>query len=425
MERYMKYLQHFRGFNRNVRLFLIGNVLFQIGLGVFMVIYNLYIQEIGYQTSMNGTIISITSIATVLALLPAGIFSDRIGRRPVFLIGVLLEFLSLVVRSLAEGEILLLITAFLNGFFSAFVQVTAAPFLAENSSSEQRIHLFSMNFSLNTFAQLIGNLGGGFFTDFFHDIAGFTYLESLRITLLLGCGVVFAALLPLFLVREPKRKTAASPSFLAIGTFIRGNKEQFILISKFTIANLIIGTGAGLVIPYLNLYFSDRFHVSYSAIGVVISLGQAATAVAMLIGPWMVARLGEVRSVALLQLTSIPFLLLTGLTTYFSIAAVGFLIRQALMNAANPIVSTMIMEQVDHRLKGLASSLGQMMFMLGWAITGPFSTQLVADYGAYWGYAWNFILTSIIYLIGTAYFYFVFRKNKTSRSIPQSPARSA
>jgi MFS family permease len=124
----MKYLQHFRGFNRNVRLFLIGNVLFQIGLGVFMVIYNLYIQEIGYQTSMNGTIISITSIATVLALLPAGIFSDRIGRRPVFLIGVLLEFLSLVVRSLAEGEILLLITAFLNGFFFCFCSSNGSSF---------------------------------------------------------------------------------------------------------------------------------------------------------------------------------------------------------------------------------------------------------------------------------------------------------
>lgn len=418
------YISHYQGFNRNVRLFLIGNFLFQIGLGIFMVIYNLYIQEIGHAPNVNGQIISVTSLATAIALVPAGIWSDRIGRKPVILIGGLLAAFSLVIRSVVMDEVWLLISAFFTGFFSAFVQVTAVPLLAENSRIEQRMHLFTLNFALIMVAQVIGNFSGGFFSDLFHYGFGFSALESIRISLLGGCALVVIGFYPLFLIREKREATSAN-HHKSLKAFCLENKSQTGLVFKFTVANLIIGVGAGLVIPYLNLYFSDRFQASHSAIGIVVSLGQAATALAMVIGPWLVSRIGEVRSVAYLQLASIPFLLITGLSTNFFIASAGFLIRQALMNAANPIISTMIMEKVDNRLKGLANSMGQMVFMLGWAVTGPVSTYMVASYGSYWGYAVNFALTSVIYVMGAWYFYLAFKEKKGASTVPVRDENSA
>src|SRR5699024_1918102 len=96
--------------------------------------------------------------------------------------------------------------------------------------------------------------------------------------------------------------------------FYRKNKIGLKIIALFAVAQLIIGTGSGLVIPYLNLYFADRFDASTSVIGIIIALGQGATAVAMFIGPMVVKRLGEVRAVVILQLLSLPFLLLTAFT---------------------------------------------------------------------------------------------------------------
>lgn len=414
-----EYIQNFRGFNRNIRLFLMANLLSQVGMGVFMVMYNLYIQALGYPESVNGQVIAMTSLATAIALIPAGLLSDRYGRKKILLIGGLVMASSLLIRAFVETPAWMIGMAFITGFFMAFLQVAAIPFLAEHSKPSQRIHLFSMNFALLTGGQVIGNISGGVLSDLFQFIFSFTVLKSLQITLGIGGVCSLVALFPLFLLRERPRNDQPRSSSL-LGFRWREKSDALKLIGKFTLASAIIGFGAGLVIPYLNLYFSDRFEASHSAIGIVISLGQAATALAMIIGPLVVNRFGEVRAVVFLQLASIPFLLLTAFSQNFYLAALGFLMRQALMNAGNPIVQSMVMARVDDDMKGFANSANQMVFMLGWALMGPVSTGIVAQGGAYWGYASVFCITAILYVIGSAYFYWMFRMKPDvpSQSIP-------
>lgn len=35
-------------FNRNIKMFMLANILIQVGMGVFLVMYNLYIKELGF-----------------------------------------------------------------------------------------------------------------------------------------------------------------------------------------------------------------------------------------------------------------------------------------------------------------------------------------------------------------------------------------
>src|SRR5690606_10313570 len=123
---------------------------------------------------------------------------------------------------------------------------------------------------------------------------------------------------------------------------------------------------------------------------------------------------GEVKAVAFLQLLSLPFLLLTAYTQNLYLAATGFLFRQALMNAGNPIQSSLMMSKVDNSIRGLANSVNQMVFNLGWALMGPVSIGIVMRYGAYWGYATVFTITAILYLIGSVYFLIIFRNLKST-----------
>ena len=76
------------------------------------------------------------------------------------------------------------------------------------------------------------------------------------------------------------------------------------------------------------------------------------TAVAMLIGPVFVKKVGKVKALILFQVLSIPFLILTAYTTSLLLASIGFLVRQALMNAGNPIQSAVAMEIVSDKYKG-------------------------------------------------------------------------
>ena len=66
-----------RSWPRNIKLFFLANVLYQFGTGMFSVLYNLYIQGLGYNDSMNGTVVSIQSLATALMFIPIGLIGDR------------------------------------------------------------------------------------------------------------------------------------------------------------------------------------------------------------------------------------------------------------------------------------------------------------------------------------------------------------
>ncbi|WP_108670636.1 MFS transporter [Peribacillus acanthi] len=396
----MEWKHQIQSYNQNIKWILLGNFFIQIGFGIFMVIYNFYIRTLGFEDVVNGKVVSMGSLATALLLVPAGLLADKKGRKNILIIGLILTGMFTIARSIVETESTLLLFAFLAGGTSAFLQVSMIPILSDNSIPSQRIHLFSIHFSLMTLANVIGNVSGGFLTDLFLQFS--SNLHSIRATLLIGSVIYLLALWPLMKIKEVKE----------IGSKVEENvkkekKAPLYFILLFAGSQLIIGIGAGLVIPYLNLYFADRFHAPNSIIGIIISLGQAATAIAMFIGPAVVKKVGEVKAVVLLQLLSLPFLLITAYTEHLVVAAIAFLFRQALMNAGNPIQMSLMMSLVPANSKGLASSANQMAFNLGWAFMGPVSTSIVMIYGVYWGYATVFTITSLIYLMGTCYFFII------------------
>ncbi|PSL44424.1 putative MFS family arabinose efflux permease [Salsuginibacillus halophilus] len=400
----------FQGYNRNVRLFLLASLLANMGMGVFMVIYNYYIRELGYSADVNGRVVAMQAAATAIVLLPAGIASDRVGRKKIILLGALFLAVSLFLRAVLVPESMLLAAAFMTGMFMAFIQVAAIPLLAENSTESQRVHLFSFNFALNMVAHVLGNALGGGLSDGLAWAFSISSLESVRYALLAGAVLSTCAILPVLKIQETRIQEKRTPGLSSWKVLFSTNKAGLKLILLFAVAQLLIGFGSGLVIPYLNLYFTDRFDITHAAVGMILALGQAMTAVAFMVGPAVVNKVGEVKAVVILQLSSLPFLLITAFTQNLWLAVIAFLFRQALMNAGNPIQMSLMMRKVDDSIKGLANSVGQMVFQLGWAVMGPVSTAIVVMYGDYYGWAFVFSLTCILYLTGSIYFYLVFIK---------------
>lgn len=414
MKRWLQeWLQTIRSFNRNIRYFMLANVLIQIGMGVFSVMYNLYIRQLSLPETVSGSVIAVMSLATALMLIPAGVISDKIGRKWIIIAGTLFTAITLAGRSIVVTEQPMLILAFMTGIVWAFVQVSGVPFLAENSAPRERVHLFSIHFSLVTVASVIGNLLGGIVADSFMFFTSMTSVESIQASLLVGVVIFALGILPLVkLTATAKYVEQDKVSVEHEDVMGTGFTDNLKIIVLFAIAQLVIGTGSGLVIPYLNLYFADRFDASNSYIGLILALGSAMTAVAMLIGPAVVKRIGKVNALIVFQLLSIPFLFLTAFTSSLFLASVGFLLRQALMNAGNPIQSAIAMEIVADKYKGLANSVNQMVFNLGWATMGLPATWLVATYGSYWGYAYAFSITGVLYLSASCYFYIIFGRRK-------------
>ncbi|WIM37989.1 MFS transporter [Paenibacillus sp. PK4536] len=425
-----------RSWPHNVRLFFWANLFYQIGTGMFSVLYNLYIQGLGYPDVMNGRIISIQSLATAILFIPVGLMGDRFSRKKLLVLGALTSGLFFIGRSFAMNEQSLLVLAVCSGIFASIFQVMAIPFLAENVEKSKRLRMFSYLACLTLAAQVLGNTGGGVLADIL-QFTGLTYILSLQLVLLLGSIATLAAFIPMAMIRE--NASSAVPAPLEVKTLETKQSEpepiavstatksvpstahsDTVFISRFLLAQLLTGLGSGLVVPYLNLYFTNRFAVSLTSMSILISLGQLMTIVSMLLGPSLAARIGPVRAVVVFQLLSLPFLLLTGFTNVLIIASISFLFRQALMNAANPLQSSIMVDRVSDKRRSIANSLMQTVFMLGWASMGPVQSYLVTSYGTYWGYAIAFSITGVLYTISSLLYYFMFRKPTNTGNQPVS-----
>ncbi|MDB4866421.1 MAG: transporter [Cohnella sp.] len=399
-------------YSRNIRLFLLFNFVFNLGLGMFALIYNLYVRALGFNQTMVGDLVAMTAIAAALILIPAGLMNDKFGPKRMVSIGLFFLVAALAARSLLEFRQGMVITAFLGGMSQAVVTSTVLPFMANHSLPRQRVHLFSLNLALVMFASVIGNVLGGFLSDTFHYAFGIQEVVSLRLTLLIGVGTAALGLIPVLMYSSDKRQSQAAKERTPLRQVAKHHRASLQVIALFAFLGLLSSTAGGMIVPYLNVYFEDRFRVSNTVIGIVVSLGQGATALAYLFGPAIARRFGEARAVVLLQLSSIPFMLLTAYTANFYLASAGYLLRQALMNAATPFYNTIKMKYVDPSLRGLASSSGEAMFNLGWFIAAPVSTGLVAHYGSYYGYAYAFSITAVVYTLISILFHVFFGKNR-------------
>jgi len=324
---------------------------------------------------------------------------------------------------LLESESSLLATAVLTGLFAAIFQVLAIPFLAENVAKADRMRIFSI-FSASVLAsQVAGSLGGGVIADAMQT-KGVEELLSFKLVLLLGSLSTIAAFLPLLAIKEltraQKERNQAQNQEHTVKP--SSSKSEASFIAKFAAIQLMIGIGSGLVVPYLNLYFTNRFSISLSMMSLLLSLGQVMTIISMLIGPTLAGRVGQVRAIVIFQTLSLPFLLVTGFTNLLLVASISFLFRQALMNAANPLQSAILMDRVSAKKQSIANSCMQTAFMLGWATMGPVQSYIIATNGYYWGYAITFSITGALYVSASMLFYFLFREKRSMRLRKNSKA---
>jgi len=77
------------------------------------------------------------------------------------------------------------------------------------------------------------------------------------------------------------------------------------LLIVLIVPRTLVGLGASLIIPFMNLYFKDIFALPGPQIGLIYTFGQLATAAGMLLVPLVVRRLGKVRTVVITELFSL------------------------------------------------------------------------------------------------------------------------
>jgi MFS family permease len=365
------YLQKIRLFSRNARLYVVHIVGMDVIFGTWQVIFNLYLLAVGFDVAFIGLRILVSSAATALISIPAGLISDRIGRKASFILGDGLgAVMSLIAISTAEPAILL-ITAALGGAFGALHGVAEPAFMAENSERFERVHLFSVSAGTRTAAAIIGSaLAGLIPLVILGDVADAAKVGVFRSVAYAGIGGWFASLIPAILLRQttiPKSsgRGAAGPAAFSGGLF--RNLRNPGRIWRLTLPEVLVGFGAGFALPLMNVFFHTGLDSPEIEIGATFAAGEAFLVVGAFLAPAVAARLGKVNAVALTRLASIPFILMIALSadigsafgSVLTIAGLAYVARITLMNMASPVRSAFSMEILDPGERGTQVGIQQ------------------------------------------------------------------
>jgi predicted MFS family arabinose efflux permease len=366
-----------------------------MGFSGFMLLFNLYLKTLGFPEGHIGNIISVTTIGTVIMAIPASIAIRRFPIKRILLIATPIATLSYLIQVSTANYHLILTSGFIAGLTTVFSRVAAAPFFMRNSTPTERPYLFSMQFALSLVAGIIGSLLAGYLPGIIERSNVLPYL-AYRYTLFVFSGLVLAALIPYLMISEKP-----------VGKIERMKIHTWRLIFKLFLPGLIVGIGAGLSIPFLNLYFKNVFHTATEYIGILYSGQQFLMITGLLIAPVIAEKLGKIRTVVISQLMSIPFLIVLGLTVNLYLAIIAFLIRAALMNMAQPLFTNYAMERVRHDEQAFTNALLVIAWTAGWGASASIGGYLIERLS----FSVPFFLTSALYLLSTVVIFAFFRKD--------------
>lgn len=97
---------------------------------------------------------------------------------------------------------------------------------------------------------------------------------------MIGVGFATLGVIPVALFEKSEQEIQPRSESLNWKQIWRLHKPSIQVIGIFCLLGLLSSIGGGMIVPYLNVYFEDRFEASKSAIGIVVALGQGATAIA-------------------------------------------------------------------------------------------------------------------------------------------------
>jgi MFS family permease len=409
------YIQPIRSFNRDARLFLWMTVINGIILSGWQLFFNIYMLQSGVTREFLGIVNSLPSLMGLLLGIPIGRLSDRIGRKQAIIIGIIFSGLSFLGQVTFKQPVLILSMSALAGVFNMFLIVSVSPLMMKLSNLNNRTMLFSLNYGLQTLAGAVGSLFAGQLPTLFGYLLHVGSTDAVAYRAVLVTTVLFGttALIPMWLMREPRTLSPAGTMQTQPGLGSRATSPKSGLTRltvKLATPNFLIGIGAAILIPYMNVFFKDRYQISDSLLGLLFSLSSLFIGIGSIIGPRLTTQLGgKIRTVAFTQLASVIFMLMVGFVPSLWVAGFALLMRAALMNMSSPLYSAFCMEQTPEHEQGFVSSVLNVAWQIGWSV-GPYISGLVQ---VRYGFSPLFVATTVLYLLAIGVMWRFFRSTES------------
>jgi len=293
--------------------------------------------------------------------------------------------------------------------------IAEGPFIYEQSTEKERVHLFSVSSGFSTLASMSGNLlrgvvplGIALLIFKSPIVRGQDSIFVIQVGLFVSVVLWLLSLLPAFPLREdPALKTTGQQHSISARLSFR-NVTNWKTIAVFSLSSVFIGTGAGLFVSFFNIFFLLKYNADTTIIALIFALGSLSVAVGNFLTPVLAEKFGKVNYLVLTRYASVIFIVLLPLSPVLWLAGIFYVLRIALMVGSFPTESALAMEVVNDAERTTMEAIrlgGSSIFSaLGFLLGGYYMDRL--------DFTTPFFIASLLYLVATTVFWFYFKKGK-------------
>lgn len=376
----------------------------------FFLILNIFLAKEGFSDPEIANFISYRFLAVMVLAFPLGFYIKGKPLKPFFIIGSLGVPSVAIVLVLAVNHQFHHYLPFLficwGVVFTCF-QVSALPYVMRNTAPANQSHAISLNYATHSFGTIASSI-----IIFFLASLPFLQMDE-------GTALIVIAIIGYWGFRYLLQLNVDLVVPVAKG--LQWQSYDWSLLFKAIVPTLIIAVGAGLTIPFINLFFFHNFDVDsfqFALIGGAASMFVATTA---LLVPNVKKKLGFKKGITLTQSIAVLALIALATTEFFvshwwalPLAILCFWIRTPLMNMAAPMTSELTMNYVGKKNQEMLSAVMAAIWSGSWYISSQIF-RFLKEAGL--PYAYIFYITAALYAFGVFTYYLLvldYEKRKKS-----------
>ncbi|RIK42076.1 MAG: hypothetical protein DCC58_11585 [Chloroflexi bacterium] len=380
------YLRRVASLERDVRLFMVYSLFSNLGMGVFALIFNLYLVGLGYNEAFIGAFNAAYTVAMGLACLGLGFLLNRYGAWICILAGTLEFIVASFLLCFLTGPLPLLVLAVLTGVGTAVIQNVQMPFIIEWTPREHTPTAAALASSLNAASIMVGSLVGGMLPRPIGRLLGemAESVEPYRWTLVAGVFLTVVGIIPVLLMQTTRRQRHHADFHVArtqlVSTGVRRQARRD--VGALVLLGLFLALGVGAIEPFYNVLL-DGMGVPASRIGLIFALSGLAATLLSLAGPALFRRFGPVVAQTTVRMCHVPFHLLLLVFPTPLVVSLAYGTRRISGSMAWPIESAHVGSLLPAPARAHAFGLRSASWNFGFAVAALASGWVIATTGSY------------------------------------------
>ncbi|MFM2309675.1 MAG: hypothetical protein RLY87_1797 [Chloroflexota bacterium] len=391
----------FADFSPVVFRILIHSLLFGFAASISDVLFNFYLDSLGYGNEVAGQMNSIFRAAGVIFGIPVGMLIDKKGARRVLMFSITAYGAGWLALLSSTDIRVIAPVYFLVGAANIATYTAIIPLLSSVIEAKQRASFFGINAGATVAVGFVGSLLGGALPSLIAPFVGVGATDQLayRLALISVSLIGFLAIIPLLGFSAAATKHHAAGHAPAAST---GHKLPFMRLVLFASQGFLLGLGGGMVVPFQNLFFREQFGLPDAQVGLILAISAFAMGFGSFIGGPLAKRFGLRNAAAWTRFLAAPTLLLMLFPNLY-VSAAAYYISRLVIGVTFPLADALVMQSVPVEQRGTSTSLSSMLWSFGWSAAALMSGYIQRDNGFYW----VFIASGIAYVISGLSFYLI------------------